>query len=70
MRPPAQDAYLDQYEALRRPASFAMFKSRPKRLLRNLLFKLIGKVGTLRHKLEMGLSGIARRSAARVVAPA
>lgn len=72
------DAYLDQYESLRRPAAkqvlglagrltaFATFKSAPKRFLRNLLFRVIGAVRPMRRKLEMGLSGLARRSAARV----
>jgi 2-polyprenyl-6-methoxyphenol hydroxylase-like FAD-dependent oxidoreductase len=72
------DHYLDQYEALRRPAAIqvlalagrltaaATFKSAPKRFLRNLVFRLIGAVRPLRRKLEMGLSGLARRGAARV----
>ncbi len=75
------DGYLDRYEALRRPAaqqvlalagrltSFAMLKGRPQRFLRNLLFRLIGRVRPMRRRLELGLSGLSRRDAARVPAP-
>lgn len=75
------DSYLDQYESLRRPAaqqvlgmagrltSAAMIRNRPLRMLRNLLVRAIGAFPPLRRKLEMGFSGLARRSAARVPVP-
>ncbi len=75
------DVILDQYEVLRRPAAkqvlelaerlttFATLKSRPRRILRNLLFRLVGTVAPVRRRLELALSGLSRRNAARVRFP-
>jgi len=66
---------------LRRPAAkqvlalagrltlLATLKSRPLRFLRNLLFRLVGKVAPMRRRLELALSGLSRRNAARVRYP-
>lgn len=68
--------YLDQYETIRRPAALEVLalsarltrastlKSAPARVLRNLLFRLIGYTPALRHRIEMSFSGLSRRSAA------
>jgi 2-polyprenyl-6-methoxyphenol hydroxylase-like FAD-dependent oxidoreductase len=75
-----RDGFLDNYEAMRRPAAkevlalagrlttFAILKGRPQRFLRNLVFRLVGAVPPLRRKLELSLSGISRRAAARLPA--
>jgi 2-polyprenyl-6-methoxyphenol hydroxylase-like FAD-dependent oxidoreductase len=77
----APDAHLDRYEALRRPAAqqvlalsgrltrMATLKDAPRRLLRNLVFRIIGLLPALRRRLEMNLSGLSRRSAAELPSP-
>jgi 2-polyprenyl-6-methoxyphenol hydroxylase-like FAD-dependent oxidoreductase len=74
------DAYLDHYERLRRPAAkqvlalagrltaAATLKGRLPRAVRNLAFRVIGRVPALRRRLELNLSGISRRGAARIPA--
>ena len=72
------EADLDQYEALRRPAAqqvlqlagqlthMATMKSAPKRFLRNLVLKTMNHVPMRRRQLEMDLSGLSRRAAAQI----
>jgi 2-polyprenyl-6-methoxyphenol hydroxylase-like FAD-dependent oxidoreductase len=72
------DSYLDQYEALRRPAaqqvldlagrltSMATVRSRFGRRLRNLALSLVGRLPMTRRKLQLELSGLSRKRAARV----
>mgnify|MGYP001213427480 FL=1 len=72
------DEWLDRYEALRRPAAqqvlglagrltaMATTKGAARRWVRNLMLRTIGKLPPARRKLEMGLSGLARRDAARL----
>lgn len=69
-------AYLDGYEAQRRPAALevlslsarltraATLKSAPARALRNLGLRLVGRIPPLRRRIEMSFSGLSRRSAA------
>lgn len=69
---------LDHYEALRKPAAeqvlqlaerltrMALIKSAPQRLLRNILLQTIGIFPSFRHRLQMDLSGLSRRAAAKV----
>lgn len=75
------ESFLDRYETLRRPAAkqvlalsgrltaAAMITGYLPRQLRNFAFRIIGCIPPLRQKLELNLSGIARRSAARVEIP-
>lgn len=72
------DSYLDEYEALRRPAAqqvlqlagrltqMATMKSAPKRLLRNFVLRALGLSPMFRRRLEMNLSGLSRRAAAEL----
>jgi 2-polyprenyl-6-methoxyphenol hydroxylase-like FAD-dependent oxidoreductase len=74
------ETHLDQYEALRRPAAqqvlglagrltkMATVKSRLGRRARNLFLYGMGKLPRVRRKLQMELSGLSRRSAAKVPA--
>ncbi|MDO9415742.1 FAD-dependent oxidoreductase [Pararhizobium sp.] len=76
----APDASLDRYEALRRPAaaqvlglagtltSIATAHSRPRRMLRNAALRIANHLPFLRHRLELGFSGLARKDLARVPA--
>ncbi|MBL8378022.1 MAG: FAD-dependent monooxygenase [Burkholderiales bacterium] len=69
------DAYLDEYEALRRPAAkkvlalagrltaAAMLKPPAARGLRNLVFRIIGALPPMRRRLVMNLSGLSRQEA-------
>jgi len=69
---------LDQYEALRRPAAkqvlalagrlthMATMKRAPQRLLRNLLLRIVNRLPAARRRLELNLSGLSRRSAAKI----
>lgn len=72
-----EDAWLDRYEGLRRPAaqevlalvgrvtSVATLKGAVPRLVRNLAVRLsIGRIRGLQRRLEMRLSGLSRRAAA------
>jgi 2-polyprenyl-6-methoxyphenol hydroxylase-like FAD-dependent oxidoreductase len=65
---------LDRYEALRRPAAIevlamadrltglAMVQGRFRRTVRNMALGLLDKVGPLKRKLELGLSGLSRKA--------
>lgn len=69
---------LDHFEALRRPAAeqvlqlaeqltrMALIKKAPQRLLRNILLQVLGVFPAFRHRLQMNLSGLSRRAAARI----
>jgi 2-polyprenyl-6-methoxyphenol hydroxylase-like FAD-dependent oxidoreductase len=69
------ESYLDRYEALRRPAALqvldlagrltgmATVKSALGRKVRNVLLTVFGKLPTTRYRLQMNLSGLARRPA-------
>jgi len=69
---------LDQYESLRRPAAkqvlglagrlthMATMKRAPQRLLRNMLLRIVNRLPAARRRLELGLSGLSRRSAAKI----
>jgi len=71
-----KDAWLDRYEALRRPAAkevlaltgrltaAAMMTNPVKRALRNLALRIIGRLPPARCRIEMNLSGLSRRAAA------
>jgi len=73
-----KDAYLDRYEALRRPAAkkvlrlagrlthMAIMKSAPRRFVRNLVLRGIGLLPLMRRQLELNLSGLSRRKAAEL----
>ena len=73
-----RDAFLDNYEAMRRPAAkkvlalagrltrLATLKGLPQRFLRNVVFRIVGALPPLRRRLELDLSGISRRAAARL----
>ena len=75
-----EDAHLDLYESLRRPAAqqvlglagrltrMATVKSRIGRRARNMFLRVVGKVPSMRRKLQMELSGLSRRPAAQVPA--
>lgn len=68
---------LDLYEALRRPAAkqvlqlagrltqMATMRSAPQRMLRNLVLGTVNRLPMARRRLEMALSGLSRRAAAR-----
>jgi len=70
------EAHLDGYERLRRPAAAAVLRlagrltraatmrSRPQRALRNLMLSLAGSVPPLRRRIAMDLSGLSRRELA------
>lgn len=74
----APENRLDAYEALRRPAArkvldlagtmtrIATVESAPLRFVRNALLGLGGRVPMLRHRIELALSGLARKNLARV----
>jgi 2-polyprenyl-6-methoxyphenol hydroxylase-like FAD-dependent oxidoreductase len=67
---------LDDYEKLRRPAAvqvlelagrltgMATVKGTPRRLMRNALLRILGLLPVVRQRLQMQLSGLARRAAA------
>jgi 2-polyprenyl-6-methoxyphenol hydroxylase-like FAD-dependent oxidoreductase len=71
-------AYLDSYEALRRPAAkkvlglagrltaMATLKSAPLRVIRNAVLRTIGALPKARSQFEMNLSGLSRRAAAEL----
>lgn len=73
-----EETALDLYGALRRPAAaqvlelsdrlttFATVRSPLKRLLRNLLLRVLGALPFVKNRLERNLSGIARAEFARV----
>lgn len=73
-----QEADLDGYEKLRRPAAkkvlglagrltaMATMKSAPARFARNTLLKFIGFVPKARRRFELNLSGLSRRAAAEL----
>ncbi|HTU12942.1 MAG TPA: FAD-dependent monooxygenase [Allosphingosinicella sp.] len=75
-------ALLDHYTALRRPAAaqvlafasrltrIATLRSRPGRLVRNLLLRLLDRLPPFKRKLTMALSGLGRRPLARLPAGA
>ncbi len=72
------DAQLDIYEALRRPAAMkvmglvgrlttmATLKSTPLRFVRNALLRTLGLLPKARNTFEMNLSGLSRRAAAEL----
>jgi 2-polyprenyl-6-methoxyphenol hydroxylase-like FAD-dependent oxidoreductase len=74
----ADERLLDTYHTLRRPAAeqvlklagrltgLATVQAAPKRFLRNLLLSSVNKVAPAKRRIAMAISGIARRSAARV----
>jgi 2-polyprenyl-6-methoxyphenol hydroxylase-like FAD-dependent oxidoreductase len=74
------EAALDQYERLRKPAAeqvlglagrltgMAMAKGAARRLARNTLLRVVGRLPPARRLLQMQLSGLARRAASRVPA--
>jgi len=74
----SDDSHLDRYEALRRPAAkqvlqlagrltlMATMRSAPKRFLRNIALRTMNLFPIARHRFEMNLSGLSRRSAAEV----
>lgn len=74
----APESRLDAYETLRRPAAqkvlafaatmtrFATLESAPARLMRNALLGLAGRIPVLRHRIELELSGLARKEMAQV----
>ena len=69
---------LDHYEILRKPAAeqmlqlaerltrLALIKSVPQRFLRNVLLQMLGVFPVFRQRLQMNLSGLSRRAAARI----
>lgn len=69
---------LDHYEMLRKPAAeqvlqlaekltcMALIRSTPKRLLRNILLQAMGVFPAVRNRLQMNLSGLSRRVAAKI----
>lgn len=73
-----EEAYLDEYERLRRPAAqqvlglagrltkMATAKSAGQRFVRNLILRVMGMLPMVRRRLQMQLSGLSRRSAAEV----
>jgi 2-polyprenyl-6-methoxyphenol hydroxylase-like FAD-dependent oxidoreductase len=75
-----EDSHLDQYQALRQPAAqqvlglagrltaMATIRSPLGRRLRNLFLGLVGRLPMMRRKLQLELSGLSRRAAARVPA--
>jgi 2-polyprenyl-6-methoxyphenol hydroxylase-like FAD-dependent oxidoreductase len=74
------ESYLDEYQRLRRPAaeqvlnlagrltSVATVKGRVRRALRNALLRTVGQLPPFRRRLQMQLSGLARRGFAELVA--
>lgn len=74
-----EEAYLERYEALRRPAALqvlaladrltrmATVAGAPQRTLRNLALRIADHLPPLRTKLAMNLSGLSRRAAAAPV---
>ncbi|HYD56757.1 MAG TPA: FAD-dependent monooxygenase [Burkholderiales bacterium] len=72
------DAFLDAYEDLRRPAAvqvlglagrltrLATMKRPEERLVRNVVLSLVNRLPFARRRLEMALSGLSRRDAALV----
>jgi 2-polyprenyl-6-methoxyphenol hydroxylase-like FAD-dependent oxidoreductase len=70
--------WLDEYETLRRPAAkqvlqlagrltqMATMKRAPERLLRNMLLRIVDRLPAARRRLELNLSGLSRRSAAKI----
>ena len=73
-----EEAFLDTYEALRRPAAvkvlklagrltrMATMKHAPQRAVRNLLLSTINRIPKAKRNLELELSGLSRRDAARL----
>ena len=71
-----EEAWLDRYESLRRPAAeqvlrladrlthMATMKSVPQRFIRNLALRTMNLLPMARRRLEMNLSGLSRRAAA------
>jgi 2-polyprenyl-6-methoxyphenol hydroxylase-like FAD-dependent oxidoreductase len=80
IRSDRSDAWLDRYGALRRPAAqqvialasrltaMATTRAPAARAVRNALLSIAGAVPPARRRLEMNLSGLARRDAARLAA--
>jgi 2-polyprenyl-6-methoxyphenol hydroxylase-like FAD-dependent oxidoreductase len=74
------EAALDQYERLRKPAAeqvlglagrltgMAMARGATRRLARNTLLRILGRLPPARRRLQMQLSGLARRAASQVPA--
>lgn len=72
------ESQLDEYERLRRPAAeqvlglagrltgMATVRGALRRMARNTLLRLIGSLPPMRRRLQMQLSGLARRSASRL----
>jgi 2-polyprenyl-6-methoxyphenol hydroxylase-like FAD-dependent oxidoreductase len=72
------DAWLDGYEAMRRPAALevvsfagrltwlATMRNPVKRVVRNAVLLLLNRMPVAKRKLEMALSGLSRRAASRV----
>jgi 2-polyprenyl-6-methoxyphenol hydroxylase-like FAD-dependent oxidoreductase len=72
------EAFLDTYQTMRRPAAvkvlklagrlthMATMKYAPQRAVRNLLLSTIDRLPKAKRKLELALSGLARRDAARL----
>ena len=78
IRDGADEALLDDYAEIRRPAAaqvltlagrltgLATTRSRPRRLLRNLVLRMIDHLPRVKQKLAMNLSGLARRALSRL----
>ncbi|HMQ94398.1 MAG TPA: FAD-dependent monooxygenase [Amaricoccus sp.] len=74
------DAWLDRYGELRRPAAaevialasrltaMATTRGAARQTLRNAMLSLVGALPPARHRVEMSLSGLARRDATRLAA--
>ena len=74
-------SHLDEYERLRRPAAeqvlklagrltaMATVRGRLRRAARNVLLRMAGRLPPVRRRLQMQLSGLARRPAARLSTP-
>jgi 2-polyprenyl-6-methoxyphenol hydroxylase-like FAD-dependent oxidoreductase len=76
------EAQLDDYERLRRPAAqqvlglagrltgMATLRGAVRRMARNMLLRLIGSLPPMRRRLQLQLSGLARRPASQLPEPA
>jgi 2-polyprenyl-6-methoxyphenol hydroxylase-like FAD-dependent oxidoreductase len=74
----ADESYLDEYQRLRRPAAeqvlalasrltnMATIQGATRRRVRNALLRTVGRLPQFRRKLQMQLSGLARRPAAEL----
>ena len=75
------ESQLDEYERLRRPAArqvlaladrltgMATVRGAVRRMARNTLLRIAGSLPPMRRRLQMQLSGLARRPAARLSTP-